>query len=364
MFGLAQTALAGENFVTGDNVNLRAEASTESSVILTTATGASVEVLQHDPAGWSRVKIGGLTGYMRSDFLKLPAGKLPAEFITTDGVNFRTSPSLDASVIKTISVGVGVEVLEHDPAGWSKVRVSGTTGYIRSDFLRRPVQNTAQSSAAVTTSGSDSTTVPAGGSMVLWTSANVNFRSSPSLDADIIRTLSTGTAVTVLEQTSAGWSKANVGGTVGYISSEFLSSNRNGNVELINWSTVRNIIKRGAPIQVVDVRTGSAYTLKCFSIGEHADTETPTQADTDIMKGTFGGEWSWTPRPVWVTIEGRTIAAAMTGMPHDVSTISGNGIDGHFCLHFLGSKLNNGLVGPATEARQQEAVMEAFRAAS
>jgi len=357
MFGLMHTALAAETFITSDNVNFRTEASTDSSVIMTTSPGAAVEVFEHDPAGWSKVKIGGLSGYMSSEYLTLQPGAFPATFITTDGVNFRTGPSLDAGVIKTVVAGSGVEVLEHDPAGWSKVKVGGTVGYIKSEYLRRPVQNTTQGDAASRTNTSTEST------MTLWTSANVNFRTGPSLDADVIRTLSAGTAVAVIEHNNAGWSKVNVGGTVGYISSEFLSSSI-GNVELLNWSTVKNIIKRGSPIQVIDVRTGSAYIVKCFAIGQHADVETPTQADTDILKGTYGGTWSWSPRPVWVTIEGRTIAAAMTGMPHDVSTISGNGIDGHLCLHFLGSKLNNGLVNPSTEAKQQEAVMEAFNAAS
>jgi hypothetical protein len=47
-------------------------------------------------------------------------------------------------------------------------------------------------------------------------------------------------------------------------------------------------------------------------------------------------------------------------MPHAGSTISGNGMNGHLCLHFYGSRTHNGNAN-YTRA-MQEAVMEAFQA--
>jgi len=59
------------------------------------------------------------------------------------------------------------------------------------------------------------------------------------------------------------------------------------------------------------------------------------------MLRTRNGTWAWAPRPVWVTIGERTFAAALNGMPHDVSTIRDNGLNGHLCLHFNNTVTNS-----------------------
>jgi len=320
-------ALAAD-FRTTSGVNLRSGPSTDDSVIRTVDTGVSVEMINHDPADWSRVRINGSTGYIRSDFLAIPSGTT-ANFRTTAGVNMRTGPSTDADVLRAVNYGTAVEVLRHDPDGWSNVRQNGSTGYIRSDFLAFAGQNAAPVAQAQTPS-------------IFRTTTGVNFRSSPSTDADIIRVLNTGTTVEVLMQRQDGWSNVRQNGSTGYVMSEFLTAGA-GNVEFLEWSIARTIIRNGVPMRVVDVRTGISFYLQSFSIGGygiggHADVEPPTQADTDAILRSRNGVWAWAPRPVWVTIGDRTIAAALNGMPHDVSTISGNGMNGHLCLHFYGTR--------------------------
>jgi len=354
-FGLAQTALAAETFVTTDSVNIRSGPSLDAERIGGVYAGASLSVLEHDPAGWSMVSFDGKTGYIRSDFLKFPIGSTPATFRATDVVRFRTGPSTDASVIKSIEHGTSVDVLEHNPAGWSKVRISSSTGYIRSDFLTRDITQSAaatsvtQSPTAASSSSSSTTT--------LWTTGTVNFRTGPSTDSSKISTLATGTAVGVLEQGSNGWSKCSVGGSVGYIKSDLLSTS-NGRVEYLDWSEARNLVKNGVPIRVVDVRTGLTYTIQSFSKSGHADVEPLTAADTDTILRSRNGEWKWDPRPVWVTLGDRTIAASLNGMPHAGSTISGNNMNGHLCLHFGSTVTNN----KSYQQDLRNAVAEAYRA--
>ena len=53
---------------------------------------------------------------------------------------------------------------------------------------------------------------------------------------------------------------------------------------------------------------------------------------TDLM------EWVPLRRPIRVKYNGHVYAASMNGMPHGISTISGNGFDGHFCIHFYKSR--------------------------
>ena len=347
MFILAQTALASETFRTTDGVNFRTGPSTDDEVISVVYPRVNVEVLEHDPAGWSMVRIDGTVGFIRSDFLMFPIGNTPATFRTTDGVNFRTGPSTDASIINTVLHGTSVDVLEHDPAGWSRVRIDGTTGFIRSDFLTKPIQVAAQpaTSTAQTT-------------MVLFTSGDVRFRAGPSTDTNVIRVLSPGTAVNVISQGANGWTRGTVNGTTGYIRSDLLRTS-NQNIEFLNWSEARNLIRNGVPMRVTDVRTGLSFNLQSFSKSGHADVEPLTQADTDTILRTRNGVWSWSARPVWVTIGNRTIAAALNGMPHAGSTISGNGMNGHLCLHFGGTVTNS----KSYQANLRAAVQEAFDAA-
>ena len=130
---------------------------------------------------------------------------------------------------------------------------------------------------------------------------------------------------------------------------------RSGNVENISWWTMRDsgMIPTGTTIQIFDIRSGLTYYVRNFSNGNHADVETVSQRDTDIMRQTSGG-FSWDARPVLATFNGRTFAAAIHTMPHAGYTISGNGMNGHICLHFLESTPHNG--NRSWQAEMQAAV--------
>jgi hypothetical protein len=66
--------MADQKIVTGDNVRLRARASTDSQILATCAKGTPVTVLQ-DGAEWTQVQFQGLTGFMATAFLgPAPAG--------------------------------------------------------------------------------------------------------------------------------------------------------------------------------------------------------------------------------------------------------------------------------------------------
>ena len=345
MLAFAPGAAASGTFLTTDGVNLRSGPALESSIIRTLNPNTRVEVLEHDPAGWSRVRVHGDVGFIRSDFLAISSGS-GATFRTTDGVNLRASASTDGRVLSIVNPNTTVTMLSHDPAGWSRVRVNGTEGFIRSDFL-----STSPIGTTVTGSGSaaaaDSSPASAGSSSAsqpvatLYANGNVNMRSGPSTDHSIIRLLSHGTRVDVYEQNTNGWSKVKQNGTDGYIRSDLLSAVIVSSVESVDMSVIRTLTRNGNTIRVLDLRTGISYNLKIQSVNKHLDVETSTRADTDALLRTYNGTWSWSARPVWVTIGSRTFAGAMTGMPHASSTIPDNGMNGQVCLHFKNTETNN-----------------------
>lgn len=112
----------------------------------------------------------------------------------------------------------------------------------------------------------------------------------------------------------------------------------------------------GSPATVTDVRTGLAFQIKRRGGTNHADSEPRTAADTAIMNRAYNGSWSWTPRPVIVSINGRDMAASMNGMPHGGQLIRDNNFSGHFCIHFKNSRTHN---TNSISSRHQAAVKEA-----
>jgi len=489
MLGISQSIMAssGTFRTTTDGVRIRTEPSTEADVVALVHTGTNIEVLEHDPGGWSRVQVGNATGFVRSDFLRAHTGSgATASFQTTAGVNLRSSASTDANVITTLVEGTSVDVLEHDPAGWSRVRSGESTGFIRSDFLSRGGSGGGASAAAATPASAVGTLKTTGNvnlrdgasttngiistlaastsvevlenradgwtkvrhngaegfirsdllsesgapaaTTILKTTGTVNLRSGPSTSSSILKTFDANTDIEVLEVQSNGWSRVTHNGTAGFIRSDLLSASgasgaaigtlktvtgvnmrsgpstahnkiallpvntsvevlenradgwsrvrHNGTdgfirsdflgtgarvVELIDWATAKSIIPRNSTFRVTDVRTGISYNVRGWSFGNHMEVDPATQADTDLKRSTRNGVWAWAPRPVWLHVGDRTFAAAVNGMPHAGNITPGNGLSGHFCMHFRGST-STGRTSANYIRNMQNAVTEAWEA--
>lgn len=108
----------------------------------------------------------------------------------------------------------------------------------------------------------------------------------------------------------------------------------------MSWGSVNPMFKVKSWARITDVKTGSSFQVVRKGGSLHADVEPATQADTDIMKKIYGGSWSWERRAVIVSLSGVLIAASINGMPHGVGSIQNNGFPGHFCVHFLGSRIH------------------------
>ena len=107
--------------------------------------------------------------------------------------------------------------------------------------------------------------------------------------------------------------------------------------EKLTWFGNEDVIPKGATVTIKDCGTGKTFTAVRWSGSNHMDTEPASRADTATLKEIYGGAWSWRRRPILVKYNGHVYAASMNGMPHGTSTID-NGFDGHFCVHFSGSK--------------------------
>lgn len=128
---------------------------------------------------------------------------------------------------------------------------------------------------------------------------------------------------------------------------------RNG--ELKDWfSYVYPRFSRGEKIKVYDVETGITYYMVRVGGSNHADVEPATASDCAKFKETYDGEWSWERRAVVVKLDGEYIAASTNGFPHGYETISGNGMEGQVCIHFLNSQTH---IRDAVDPAHQEMVL-------
>lgn len=133
-----------------------------------------------------------------------------------------------------------------------------------------------------------------------------------------------------------------------------------GSVELLDWwKQAKNVFKIGTTAVVQDVRTGKTFKIVRTMGSNHADCEAASKADADIIKSIWGG-FSWDVRPVIVNVGGRRLAASMSSLPHagidsapafatvnnrsegygkgeNLDVVKGNGMNGHFDVHFLNS---------------------------
>ncbi|MBO6093504.1 MAG: peptidoglycan-binding protein, partial [Oscillospiraceae bacterium] len=107
--------------------------------------------------------------------------------------------------------------------------------------------------------------------------------------------------------------------------------------ETLNWFKHPDTIPHHATFKVKDIKTGKIFSVKRWTGVNHADCEPASASDTKIMKSIYG-HWSWKRRPILVKYNGHVYAASMNGMPHGTQTIKDNNFNGHFCIHFNGSK--------------------------
>lgn len=135
-------AVAGTVNTGSSKLNLRAEASTASSVVTKIPGGSSVEVLNTNTVGWYQISFSGMTGYVASQYVDLaqetaapatqtaPAAEPVYGRITTSTLNIRSGPSTDHEKCGKLRAGKVVEILE-TLNGW--YRIEG--GYISADYV-------------------------------------------------------------------------------------------------------------------------------------------------------------------------------------------------------------------------------------
>lgn len=258
---------------------------------------------------------------------------------------------------QSVSVKEGQAVSVYDVRGsWAKVMVDGKKGFMKKSSL----ESAESSSSSSSTSKSSGSSSSSGKTYYVKSSATVY--ASASTSSSKLDSVSTGSKVTVTSH-KGNWARVQNGSDVGYMKKSALTSSKpsssSGSIKKMNWwsSGIQSIFSRGTTAKVTDVRTGISFSVRRKGGTKHADTEPSSKSDTRKMKKASGGSWSWTRRPIIVTIGGKRYAASMNTMPHGESSLD-NGYPGHFCIHFTESHTHE---SDKVDSAHQSAINEAAK---
>ena len=295
--------------------------------------------------------------------------------VTASSLNMRKSANSDSKVVGVLREGDKVTIKDSS-GSWYKVSSGSKTGYVYKKYIK--VGDSGDSGSGSSSSGkskkkstanSDGTCGPGDyGNAVKKVQQRLKKLGYYSGGCDGDYGSSTKTAVKNFQKrnglTANGkvnkktLAKLNSKNAKKATASDAGGGGGSGTTERLNWfNGGSNKIPKGATFKVKDIKTGKVFTVKRWSGANHIDAEPASASDTAVMKKIYG-HWSWKRRPVLVKYNGHVYAASMNGMPHGTQTIKGNNFDGHFCIHFYGSKTHG---SKKVDSMHQNCVAEAMK---
>jgi uncharacterized protein YraI len=210
--GLAQSAAAQDvspaaigPFRTTAALNLRAQPSTASQILLVIPYQAEVQAVGPEQNGFINVSYAGKTGWAHGDYLTVTSGDdTPPVLVgtgkTTAALNLRSGPGLSYSVKTVIPYGATIELYDGVTNNYRQVAYGTTFGWAYADYIAAGGQNATQ----------------------LTTTAALNLRAAPSLSGQVLKVIPAGAKVSATSEIQNGFRKVTYNGTTGWSSVAFL----------------------------------------------------------------------------------------------------------------------------------------------
>ena len=124
---------AGSNgSVKGSDVRMRSGPGTNYSILGTYQNGTALTVTGTEN-GWSKVTIGGVSGYIRSDYVSGGADSKTG-YIKGTGVRMRSGASTTSSILGVYNTGTEMTITG-ESGNWYQVSYSGKDGYVSKDYM-------------------------------------------------------------------------------------------------------------------------------------------------------------------------------------------------------------------------------------
>jgi uncharacterized protein YraI len=202
-------------FRTTVNLNLRAQASTSSAILLTIPNGGFVAQVGPEQSGFTKVRYVDTVGWAKSEYLT-PAtsdggGDMPAyrgTGTTSSAVNLRKGAGGSYSVLRVLPSGATVEIYDAYENYYWLVRYQGQFGWVHADYLMHG-----------SSGGGD---VPVFTGMGTTTAA-VNLRSGAGTGYSVLQVVPKGVAIELYAGPAGNWQRVRYAGKFGYIHSDYIS---------------------------------------------------------------------------------------------------------------------------------------------
>ena len=136
-----------------ETVNVRKTPSTDADIIVLLSKGTEIEVIEQMNNGWTKINHTKGQAYVKSNYVRI-LGELnkadvkeeTAENNTTETktkkgsvtttVKVRKDSSTNADVVGRLSKGSAIEIIEQMSNGWTKIKHSSGTAYVKSDYVK------------------------------------------------------------------------------------------------------------------------------------------------------------------------------------------------------------------------------------
>lgn len=203
--------------VTGDNVNIRSSASSNSEVVGKGHKGSELIILDKQD-DWFRVSFNGDDDvYVAEDFLKVSRAE---GTVNASGVNVRSGPSKESAILKTLNEGDVITVIGQN-SNWYQLAYNNGQTYVSKEFLTGSMlEYLPQIAEEPVFSASVAVQNTYG---IVTANGGLNIREGASTDTKIVGTLANDEVFDVTE-TTANWLKIkSESGIVGYVSAEFVA---------------------------------------------------------------------------------------------------------------------------------------------
>ena len=273
------------------SLNMRDEGSYDGSVIGSIPVGEHVAILKYGT--WSRVQYGQQVGYCLTSYLTISSAYPGNLASSSDSAmvslpdNTGTTPLFaTASTSGTILLHIphGTQVTVHSNDGsWSRVTVSGVTGYVLSVALDFAATGTTPTEPPL-----------AEGEMyaiVASDASTLNLRNGPSTTYDIITEIPRGTQIVV---TSYGtdWCAVRWGSLTGYVMTKYLSFDVDTPTPTPTVPPAATNVPAGAPALTVtntDLYTSSSATSEIQLVIPDGETVSVVEYGNTWTQIAYGG---------------------------------------------------------------------------
>ena len=268
--------------------------------------------------------------------------------VNCKSLNLRSQASKKSKALQTLDLGTALNIVGSE-GGWYKVVYGEFTGYVMKEYVNVAASSSSSGGAAKASVSNDSLASigkqkackPGDtGSNVKKLQRCLSVLGYYKGEIDGIYGDGTSKAVKKLQKAKKLHQDGVAGkNTIAAMFGEKVTETQTTlTTERLNWfKGGQNVIPKGAVFTVKDCKTGKTFQCRRWSGSNHMDSEPLTASDAAIMREIYHG-YSWHRRAVLVKYNGHVYAASMNGMPHGTQTITNNGFEGHFCIHFYRSK--------------------------